>query len=179
MADVTRKIPWPSMLAYAGLMLAIMLLRLMPLSTTPVRWPNPDIMLAVTAAYAVRRPRYVPVGLVAIVFGMGDFLFQAAPGVQAAAVVLMFETLRSRAQSLRAATFPGEWATVALGIFGVFLAERVVLAVFFVPLTPLPMTFMSMLLTIAIYPVVAGLGALVLGLRKRAPGAVDARGQLI
>jgi rod shape-determining protein MreD len=66
--------------------------------------------------------------------------------------------------------------TVGVGMAAVSLAHRIVLAVVMTPQAPLGLTLIQVILTIALYPVVAGVAHLALGLRRPAQGEVDALG---
>lgn len=175
MTDLGRG-PLGGLLAYLLLAALLLAAPLLPLNTVPRPWATPDILLAVTAAWAARRPDTLPVLAVAGVFLMADFLFQRPPGLYTALVIGLTEALRRRAAGLRRGSFPAEWATVGAGIAAVAVANRVVLAVLMTPQAPLGLTLIQVLLTIALYPVIAGLAQLALGLHRPAPGEVDAMG---
>jgi rod shape-determining protein MreD len=160
-------------LAIAALLLAAPLL---PLNTVPRPWATPDILLAVTAAWAARRPDTLPVLAVAGVFLLADFLFQRPPGLFTALVLGLTEWLRRRAPGLRRGSFPAEWAVVGAGIVAVALLNRVVLGLLLTPQAPLGLTLIQVLLTVALYPLIAGLAQLALGLHRPAQGEVDTLG---
>lgn len=175
MAEADRGL-WTGRLAYAGLALALIALPLLPLDTVPRGFAAPDLLLAVTLAWAARRPDTLPVLAVAAVFLLADLLFQRPPGLFTALVLVLTEWLRRRAPRLRRGSFLGEWLAVGAGIAAVAGANRVVLAVLMTPQAPLGLTLIQVILTIALYPVVAGVAQLALGLRRPAQGEVDALG---
>lgn len=177
MAEPRTRSPAFGALSYAALLLAVMFARLLPLDTTPQTWPRPDYMVAITLAFAARRPAMLPVWLVAALFLLADFLFQQPPGLWALVMVLTSEALRARAESLRAASLWAEWASVAAFTALAFFAARLLHGLLFTPPPPL-LPYLGMgLLTILIYPIVAEFLSLTLGLRRRAPGALDERGR--
>ena len=49
--------------------LVILFFHLLPLDPAPSRWAGPDVLVAMVLAWAVRRPDYVPILLVALVIG--------------------------------------------------------------------------------------------------------------
>nr|WP_245218710.1 rod shape-determining protein MreD [Rubellimicrobium aerolatum] len=149
---------------------------LLPLNTVPRPYATPDILLAVTGAWAARRPDTLPVLVVLGVFLLADFLFQRPPGLYAALVLLMTEGLRRRSLRLRKGSFLGEWLAVGTGIAAVGLANRAVLAVVMTPQPPLGLTLIQVILTVALYPAIAGVAHVALGLRRPAQGEVDALG---
>ncbi|SLN75731.1 rod shape-determining protein MreD [Roseisalinus antarcticus] len=161
---------------YAGLVLVLVFLHLLPLDTRPPGWVPPDLMLALTFAWAARRPDYVPVLLVAAAFLLTDLLFHRPPGLWTGLVILATEALRARSLDLRAVPFPLEWATIAFAVVAVTLGNRFVLAITMTDQAPLALTMMQMILTVLAYPVVTGLSYGLFGVRRPAPGEVDALG---
>lgn len=168
--------PWTGRVLYVLLALALIAAPLLPLDTEPRTYAAPDILLAVTAAWAARRPDTLPVLVVAAVFLLADLLFQRPPGLRTALVIGMTEWLRRRSGALRRGTFVGEWVAASGAIAAVALADRACLAVVFTPQPPLGLTLIQLILTIAAYPLVAGLAQVALGLRRPAQGEVDALG---
>ncbi len=168
--------PWAGRITYAALALMLLMAPLLPVNTVPRAYASPDILLAVTALWAARRPDTLPVLLVAAVFLLADMLFQRPPGLYTALVLLMTENLRRRSGRLRKGSFLGEWGQVAIGIAFVALANRLVLAILMTPQAPLGLTLIQVILTIALYPFVGGLAHVALGLRRPAQGEVDALG---
>lgn len=168
--------PWAGRIAYLLLAFVLIAAPLLPLNTVPRAYATPDILLAVTAAWAARRPDTLPVLVVAFVFLLADFLFQRPPGLFAALVLLMTEALRRRSLRLRRGSFLGEWIAAGAAIAAVVLAHRVILAALMTPQAPLGLTLIQLILTIAAYPAVAGVAQVALGLRRPAQGEVDALG---
>ena len=164
---------------YLLLALAILFWNLLPLSTLPPSWAGPDLLIALTFAWALRRPEFVPVLLIAFVAFLADLLLQRPPGLMAFLVVLGAEQLKTRAIGLRDASFAGEWAAAGLVVIAVFLLNRVTLALFVVDQAPLGLMLIQMIATILIYPVVVLISHLFRGVRKLAPGDDDAIGARI
>lgn len=175
---VSSSVWWKRSL-YALLALTVLFANLLPLSTVPASWAGPDLLIALTFAWALRRPEFVPVLLIAIIMLLADLLQQRPPGLMAFLVVLGAEQLKTRAIGLRDASFAGEWAAAGLVVIGVFLLNRVTLAVLMVDQAPLGLTLIQMIATILIYPVVVLISHLIFGVRKLAPGDDDAIGSRI
>ncbi|MEI4233011.1 rod shape-determining protein MreD [Roseovarius sp. D22-M7] len=176
-----RRLPRASLMCtfYVGLSLAIVFCRLLPISTLPPSWAGPDLWLALTFAFAARRPDYVPILLVAVLALGMDLLLQRPPGLWAALTVLGVETLRARAPALRDLTFLSEWAAVASTLVIMTLSYRILLTVLAVDQAPLGLGLMQLLSTLLVYPAVALVAHGVLGVRKRAPGDIEpARGRI-
>ena len=166
---------WIGRAVYLLVATVIVFLQLLPLDTAPPRWAPPDLLLAVTLAFVARRPEFVPFGVIFAVFLLTDLLFQRPPGLWAALVLILTETVRSRSRGLRNVPLALEWGTVAVGIAGIVLANRLVLAVVATPQAPLTLTLVQMVLTIAVYPVVV-VAQILFGLTRPAPGQVDSLG---
>lgn len=169
---------WTKRGLYLFLAAVIMFLHLLPLNTQPDRWPFPDILIALTFAWVLRRPEYVPTLLVAVVMLMADLLLQRPPGLLAALVVLGAAYLRSAAPGMRDSGFAGEWSTVAVAITGVFALNRVILAILSVQQAALGPVVIQVVLTIAVYPLIVLLSQNGFGVRRASPaesGTLGAR----
>lgn len=167
---------WIGRTVFLFLSIGLMFLSLLPLETTPRGWAPPNFLLAFACIWAVRRPTYLPTILVGLVFLMSDLLFLRPPGLWAGIVVIGTEILRSRSNALRNVTLIVEWLTVAGVIIAMTLVYRIVLAAVVVQTEPLGLAMIQMMLTILIYPVLVGISHFGLGVRKSAPGQVDALG---
>jgi len=176
MADTPKADIWTGRVVFLALALGLMFLRLLPLDTLPPRWVGPDLLLGVALVWAARRPDFLPILLIAAVFLLADLLFQRPPGLWTALVLILTEALRARARTLRGGTLSTEWLTVAVGIVVITLANRFILALMVAPLPPFGLSMMEMALTILVYPLLAGLAAVLFGVRRPAPGAVDKLG---
>lgn len=192
MAEVRATRLWLRRAVFVVLYLAIVLMMLLPIiDYTPwvVRLGGQeilaldvssglitDLLLALTCAWVVRRPDFVPVWVVALLFLGTDLLFYRPPGLWAALVVIGTEVLRARAPGLRSQNFIAEWLTVTAVIIGLTLAYRLALLITFVPRDPLPLVLMQMSLTLIVYPLVAFASHLLFGVRRVAPGEVDELG---
>lgn len=177
MAETLLPRSWVMRLLYLALCVALVFLHLLPLEHLPPKWAGPDLVLALTFAWAVRRPDYVPVLLVALVALGMDLLLQRPPGLWAALMVIGTQTLRNRAPALRDLTFAAEWASVASTMVVITLANRIILAVLMVDQAPLGLSLMQLLSTLIVYPAVALVSHALFGVRKRAPGDLDTAGQ--
>lgn len=167
MADDTASRLWLMRLTFLALALSTVFFRLLPLETGPVRWPAPDVLLALCLAWSLRRPDYVPTLVIAATLLLTDFFFQRPPGLMAAIVVIACEAMRKRGPGLRDAGFAAELILVALTILAVTLAYRVTLTLFLLPRPLLGLSLLQVLFTVAIYPVVALASEWLLGVRGR------------
>lgn len=177
MAEAIRRTVW----GYRGLYVVIagllIFVRLLPIDTLPARWPGPDLLLCFTFAWVLRRPDYVPAWLIAAVVLLEGFLTMRPPGLWAAIVVVGSEFLRARIALTREVGFVVEWLMVSVVMVAAFFAYRLVLLVAFLPLPGFAMTFAQVAVSVLAYPLAVAVSALLLGLRKTAPGEVDSLGR--
>ncbi len=170
MADRSHLNMWGMRAVFAALCLIIILWRILPLSTLPSGWAGPDLIVALSFAWVLRRPDYAPALLIAAVVLLADLMFQRPPGLWAALVVLGCEALKSRAPGLRDRAFGAEWLTVAMMVGAIILGYRLTLAILMVPQAPLGLSLMQMAMTVLCYPLVVAASALITGVRKAKPG---------
>ncbi|MEM1006156.1 MAG: rod shape-determining protein MreD [Pseudomonadota bacterium] len=157
---------WAMRGLYVALAFVVLFLHLLPLNTQPDRWPFPDILIALTFAWVLRRPEYVPTVLVAVIMLMADLLLQRPPGLLAALVVLGAAYLRATVANTRDVGFVAEWISVGMVMAAIFLANRIVLAVLSVGQAALGPVIIQLVLTVAIYPVLVLLSQSVFGVRR-------------
>ncbi|MBC7163460.1 MAG: rod shape-determining protein MreD [Roseovarius sp.] len=178
MADRGALSLWFMRAVYAGIAGGLVFAQLLPLDALPPEWAGPDLFVALTFAWAVRRPDYVPPLLVAGLALMMDLLFHRPPGLWAALTLIATEALRRRAPALRDRTFAADWAAVAGVLVAITLGYRLVLTLLLVDQPPLGLGLMQLLSTLIAYPLVALGSHLVLGVRKAAPGDLAMTGRL-
>lgn len=167
---------WLMRALYVALALLVLFFQLMPVDTLPRIWTGPDVTLALTLAWVLRRPEFVPPFLVATVFLLGDLLLHRPPGLWAALVVVAAEMLRARYIGLRDTTFLAEWAAVASTLVLLTLAYRSVLGVFMVDQAPLGLSLIQLVMTLLAYPIIVVASQTLFGVRKRAPGDLEKLG---
>jgi rod shape-determining protein MreD len=155
---------------YVLLCLGFLFLRLLPLSTLPVTVPGPDFVL-------LRRPDHVPAPLIAAVILVEDILTMRPPGLWSALVLVVTEFLRSHRIGLREVNFLLEWLIASLAMFAIMLANRALLALFVVPQAGFGISILQLIVSMAAYPFLAFALQALIGLRRAAPGEVDAMGQ--
>lgn len=194
MAEAPKARLWGGRLTFLGICLVLVFIHLLPLGALPIPdfpegfeegdplptldlvWPWPDLLLSVVCVWALRRPDLVPAVVIAGVFLTADLLFQQPPGLWAALVLILTELLRSRSNGMRSLPFAIEWLTVTLGIVVITVINRLILALVDAEQSGLALSMTQMILTCAIYPVVAVLAHFVFGVSRPAPGEVDALG---
>ncbi len=164
-------------MAYVDAALLVIFIQLLPLDISAARWAGPDLVLALTFGFAVRRPDYLPALAVAGVMLLADLLLHRPPGLLALLVLIGTEALKARSRGLRDQNFAVEWMTVGVVLLAVLVAQRLVLAILMVPQVPLGLTLLQALATVAAYPVVVVTAQLLLGLTKAHPADIDIEGR--
>ncbi|WP_170751714.1 rod shape-determining protein MreD [Ruegeria lacuscaerulensis] len=157
---------WTKRALYLFLAMLILFMHLLPLDTKPDRWPFPDLLIALTFAWVMRRPEFVPIPLIAVVMLTADLLLQRPPGLMAALVVMGAAYLRTASLGMRDAGFPSEWMTSAVVITAVFVLNRVILAIVSVQQAALGPVVIQVVLTIAIYPLIVLLTQSAFGVQR-------------
>ncbi len=165
--------------AFLLLTLVILVFQLLPLETTARSWVGPDILLAFAFAWCLRRPEYVPALTLAVAFLLADLLLQRPPGLWSLLALIGCENLKSRGRSLRDAGFGVEWMTVTVILIALAVLNRLVLALALVDVPMLTLSLSELATTILIYPAIVAVTHWVMGVRKTAPGDLDALGQRV
>lgn len=164
-------------MALWGLIAAVsIVVRMLPLGNAP-GWPMPDVLLALTLAWVLRRQAHLPAVLIALVFLAEDLFLMRPPGLWALMVLLGTEFLRRRESVVRELNLLFEWAMVAGVMLAMVVGNRLLRAVVFTPNDPLLPTLAGLVLTVLSYPLVVVVLQGVLRIRKPATGEVDERGR--
>ena len=162
---------------YLGLVLIILFLRMLPINPVSDGFPGPDLTLALTLAWVMRRPDYLPAALIVAAFLLEDFISWRPIGLWTLIVLAGTEFLRAREQSSRDLPFVLEAVLIGTVLVGMLLANRFILGLVMVEQPPLGREVLRMLATFVAYPFVVALSALAFGLRRAAPGEVDDLGR--
>jgi len=169
---------WAGRGIYLLVAMALLFLRLLPIGHSPSGLPGPDLLVAVTFAWLLRRPDQVPLFSIAAVFLLADMLFLRVPGLWALIMLLASEFIRRKGVA-GDVPFPAEWAAVSGVLVVSVLLEDAVLFVLMVPKVGTGVALLQMLVTIALYPAVALALRLGLGLRRIIPGETDRYGRAL
>lgn len=172
---MTARRLWVMRAAFAGLVLFILYVHLLPLQTMPPSGlVSPDMLMLFAFAWSVRRPEFVPALLLALLFLLADLLLQRPPGLWSLLMLLACERLKTQSLSLRDAGFATECVTVMALIVVVFASYRIALALTLLDLPSLGLWLMQVLTTLVFYPVAVALTHGLMGVRKLAPGDLGA-----
>ncbi len=176
MIDPATSQRWLHRLLFCALAAVLVFLLLVPLHTTPVRLPGPDLLICLVFAWVQRRPDYVPPLLLATVLLLADFLLMRPPGLAAALTLLGAEFLRSRHTASSELPFPAEWAFAAVVIVAIALLKWVIGEIFVIPHGSLLSAMIQAVMTIFFYPVIVVLSRSVFGIRRLTLTEQDPRG---
>ena len=174
MAERSVTFLWSMRFVYLGLCGLVIFLHLLPLEPVTRFWAAPDLMIALTFAWVLRRPEYAPLMFIAGIFLLADFLFHRPPGLWAALVLIGSQTLRAKALDLRDLTFLMEWLSVASTLIAIVLGYRIILTLLVIDTPPLSLSLIQLLTTLVAYPLVVLASQTIFRVRKIAPGEVDA-----
>ncbi|WP_372603178.1 rod shape-determining protein MreD [Actibacterium sp.] len=169
---------WLFRLIFVGLCALILFFQVLPLHTAPPRVPGPDLMLCLAFAFVQRRPDFVPLFLLTVVFLMADFVLMRPPGLWTALVLLASEFLRNRHIGTGEVPFPAEWLLTAAAISAVYTLYVLVLGLSGAVSPAKGMLVMQAVFSILCYPVVVAIVHLGLKLRRPSPGDTEAVGRL-
>lgn len=176
MSELPQTRLWTMRIGFALLVCVILFFHLLPLETTPRRWVGPDLLLAFACAWSLRRPEYVPVLALALLFLLADLLLQRPPGLWAMVALIGCESLKRRARGLRDTGFASEWLRVCIVIAGIALLYRLILIITLVDLPPFGLTVFEAVMTMLFYPLVVATTHGLMGVRKATPGDLDGAG---
>lgn len=161
-------------MAFAALCALVVFGRLLPLGQGHAGLPTPDLLLALTIAWMLRRPDYLPVWLIAAVFLLADMLFMRPPGLWTLLVVAMTEFLRHRQTFTRSLPFGVEFAFVT-GMVAALAVGQWILQMLFVLNHPgLIIVLLQIPMTMLGYPLAVLVTQVGLGVRR--PSIVQTRG---
>ncbi|MEM1429419.1 MAG: rod shape-determining protein MreD [Pseudomonadota bacterium] len=176
MVDPVTARTWGYRSVFVALFAALALGRMMPSGGSTGGLPGPDLILALTFAWVLRRPGYVPAWLIVLLFLPLDLLTYQPPGLGALAVLLATEFLRARQDLARTLPLSMEWALVTAVLIVMVAGQQLVMALLFVERPPLGLDLVRALFTAAIYPLAVGATAYLCKVRRASPGEVDALG---
>lgn len=168
---------WIMRAAFVLIALVILFFHLLPLDLTPGTWAGADLLVAVVFAWAVRRPDYVPILLIAAIMLLADMMLHRPPGLWAVLVLCAAEWLKSRERRQRETTFVLEWMTFAGTLIVITVLYRAVLMVLILVPGTFTLAIVQLIMTILLYPVVVGVSHFLLGVHRAAPGDVDRLGR--
>lgn len=166
---------WAFRALFVALATLILFFALLPFGPGEGGVPGPELTLCLVCAWVLRRPDFVPVWLLVPVLLLDDALLMRPLGLWTLIVLLVAEYLRRRVDHTVALPFWSEVALVTGCVVAAFVANHLALALLVAERPPLLGQSLHALATIVFYPLTIVLSHL-LGVRRLAPGEVDALG---
>ena len=155
------------MALYVGLCMSFLMLQVLPQSFGPEAIPGPDLVLALTMCWAIRRPDLLPSILIGAVLLFADMILNRPPGLFALITLCAAVYLQTRSHDMRQAFFATEFLYCALIIIAVALVYLVLRQVLLLPGQSVLTTLAQTLFTILIYPVVGFVSAQLFGITRQ------------
>lgn len=174
MIDTALLKTWAYCAGFAFLALLLTFGELLPLNTLPSTWVMPDVLLCVTFVCCIRRPQYVPMLIIAVVFFLQDLMLNRPPGLFAALTLMASEWVKRRSRRAEEFPFVKEYLYVALAIAVVLLGTRWGLGIVMLPMPKAFLTLSELLSTALFYPVVVLFAQVVLKVRRAGFGDLEA-----
>lgn len=162
--------------ALAGMLSLVMFFSLLPVGGFFFGLPGPDLIMCFFFAWVLRRPDYVPMGLVVLIGFFADALLMQPLGLWTVILLIATETLRRGVQSTEVLTPVDEAFQVVTVMLACFLAERLALMILLADAPALSSQLVHILMTVLFYPVIVLVTHTVFGVRRLQPGEVDALG---
>lgn len=150
----------------AMLILAVVLMRILPLAPGRIHWPGADLALCLCLAWVLRRPEQVFAGVIAVLFLFEDLLLMRPLGLWPLFVLAASEALRLRAFRWRDQAFVFEWLRVALLMGLMMIGYRLIMILFLLPVPGLGATTLQWLASVIAYPIVVLAARWLAGLRR-------------
>ena len=116
MSNIPSERIWIYRFIFIAVAIFLILANLMPLQTTPQRWPWPNILLLVIFCWSLREPNFVPVPLIIAVLLLQDFLLHRPPGLFSGITILILVWIKAITASTDDKSFLAEWVRVALAL---------------------------------------------------------------
>ena len=164
---------------YLSIGILLTTLALVPLNLTAGRLPGPDVMYCLTMVYVIRRPEFVPIWSICLVFFLRDILSQAPLGLFTVLVLLGTELVRNNVQAFREYFFPLEWLWVASIFVSILLSQHFLLSLVLSETPKFLDQFYLFVFTSVAYPATVAAMRYGFGIHRPATGTVDERGHRI
>ena len=153
-------------LVYLALSVIILFFQLIPLHFVPSHFAGPDLLMAITLAWTIRRPEFVPTLLVAVVYLLADFLLQRPPGLLSLLVILGCKLIETQSIRLRTSSFTNEWIFIGCIITSIILLFWMVQALVGISQAPIKVNFVQITFTFLLSPLIVVISHLFFLIRK-------------
>ncbi len=177
MEDISAFRLWIHRTGFLGIGLVSVLWSVIPFDLSAEALPDPDLFYCLTMAFLVRRPEYVPIWTVFVVFFMRDVLTLAPLGLSTLMIIIASEVVRTNVQAFREYIFGLEWLWVATMFTIITLIQNTVLTLTFADTPRLVEQVPLILFTVLAYPVIVWVIRYVFRITRPRPGESDAWGK--
>ena len=140
-------------LTYLIIIILVVLLQTLPIQTHLHQFITPNLPMAITFVWIMRRPNLMDPILITIAFLFADTILQRPPGLWTLIMLCASMFLRMRALSFRELIFFYEWSLVAIVITCSVIVYHFSLMFTFLPTHDLKLNALQALLTTMIYPI--------------------------
>lgn len=162
---------WRLRLIFVAIVMGIVFVQTLPLHREGLQLLSPDVVLAFTFAWAVRRPDAITPVLIVLVMLLTDLLLHRPPGLWTVIVLLITVFLQGRTQNLQHSVYSVEWVLVGLAILGTFAVYQAALIVTLTGGHDWITLVLQAVSTVIIYPLITLTSQRVFGVHK--PGLTD------
>ncbi len=139
---------------YVGLAFLILFVQTLPITFSFSHFLAPDVLLAITFAWVLRRPDAITPLVIGVVFLANDFILHRPPGLWTAIVLIACVFLQGRIPRLKDAVYSIEFGLVIGMMIVCFLGYQILLVVTFSGAQPPLPSILQLITTIVIYPLV-------------------------
>lgn len=168
MQEFGDSVLWFNRALFMSLGLFVTLAAMLPLGISADAAVMPDLLIAMTFAWIIRRPDTAPLGLVLLLALFADVMLMRPVGLWAMLTLLVAEFARSQTRPLREQMFVLEWLIFSLVFVAAIGLNALILGLTFSPKPGFDLTLNYVINTVAAYPLVVGVMHWVF--RVRSPG---------
>jgi len=179
MDEVTPFQFWMHRMTYLGLGLLLLMQAILPLDLRAHHIPGPDILYGITMAYVIRRPEYVPLWSVVLIFFLRDVLTMSPLGLGTFVFIIATEAVRLNLLTFREFFFGIEWLWISVIFAAVLLVQNLVLALTLSFSPKLSEILYEFAFTTLAYPLIVLILRYLFSMDRPAAGKTDARGHRI
>ncbi|MCP5073417.1 MAG: hypothetical protein GY947_09005 [Rhodobacteraceae bacterium] len=161
---------------YLAIGLFLVVTALIPFDLTAGALPGPDVLYCLTMVYVIRRPEFVPVWSIFLIFFLRDILSMAPLGLWSLLVIVGTEVVRANLQAFREYFFFLEWLWVVAIFAAILSIQHVVLSLSLSTTQNIASQLYLLVFTALAYPVTVAIMRYAFSMTRPLPGELDAWG---
>lgn len=139
---------------------------ILPLQFTPLRWPAPELLFALTMAWVVRQPESAPFLLIAGLALLADAVLMRPMGLWAVLLLMASETVRFSYRSIQERGLVMEFSLVAALLLAMVIVQNILLLASFSQSLEAARMLQFGVLTLLCYPVMVAFLHYIIRVRK-------------